>query len=161
MRLQRFITTLLSGIAILLFVAGCANAPDVVPTATPDMSTSAPNESEGTPDEAILGDWIVISVKEMAVTTAAVPTLSLTNEGTVMGETGCNGYGGTYTTDGNGIVFAGITATLAACEDAAIMEQEAALLDALQTTSLYLIDGDTLTLTDEAGTILAVLSRDS
>jgi heat shock protein HslJ len=153
--------TLLSLLTLLLLMVACANPPDVVPTPTPEQSTSGPNESEGSVAEQIIGNWIVISVQDTPVSTSVVPTLSLTNEGVVSGETGCNGYGGTYTTDGNGIVFAGVTATLVACEDEAIMAQEAALLEALQTTSLYILESDTLTLTDEAGTALMVLSRDA
>ena len=80
----------------------------------------------------------------------------------VSGEAGCNTFGGTYTTDeSNGIVLSGITSTLIACEDEAITAQETALLDALQKTTLYLIEGNTLTLTDDSGAALLVLNRDA
>lgn len=150
--------TLLSTLLLLVGLVACANPDTPLPTPTPDLSTSGPNEPE---NANLVNDWVVISVNGNAVETSVVPTLSFTDEGVVSGEGGCNGFGGTYTTDeSNGIVLTGITATLIACEDEAVMTQEAALLDGLQKTTLYLISGNTLTLTDDAGTPLVILNRD-
>lgn len=159
MRFQRTIFTSLSVILLLLMVVACNNPDDVAPTATPDMSTSGPNE---TAESTVVGEWIVISINEGQVESTVVPTISFTDADVVAGEAGCNTFGGTYTTDeSNGIVLSDVTTTLMACDDEAIMQQESALLEALQQTTLYLIEGNTLTLTDDAGTALVVLNRDA
>lgn len=159
MRLLRTFVAFLSVIPLLLMLAACTNPADVTATATPDMSTSGPNETTST---AIVGEWIVISLNDTQVAGSVVPTVVFTEEGVVSGQAGCNTFGGTYTTDeNNGIVLTDVTTTLMACEDEAIMSQETALLEALQQTTLYLIEGNTLTLTDDGGTALAVLNRDA
>jgi heat shock protein HslJ len=148
---------LLTLIILLVALAACANPTEPIATPTPDTSTSGPNEPA---DATLVNDWLVISINGNQVETGVVPTLSFTSEGVVSGEGGCNGFGGTYTTDeSNGIVLTGMTATLIACEDEAVMAQEAALMDALNQTTVYLIEGNTLTLTDEMGTALVVLNR--
>jgi heat shock protein HslJ len=150
---------LLTLLILLVALAACANPTEPIATPTPDTSTSGPNEPA---DTTLVNDWLVISINGNQVETGVVPTLSFTNEGVVSGEGGCNGFGGTYTTDeSNGIVLTGMTATLIACEDEAVMAQEAALMDALNQTTVYLIEGNTLTLTDEMGTALVVLNRDA
>ncbi len=160
MRLLRPIFALMSVVALTLMLAGCANPVEAIPTPSPDQSTGEPPTGGST--NGILGEWIVISVNDNQVATTVVPTLSFAEEGVVSGEAGCNTFGGTYTTDeSNGIVLSGITSTLIACEDEAITAQETALLDALQKTTLYLIEGNTLTLTDDSGAALLVLNRDA
>lgn len=158
MRLPRTLVAFLGVIPLLLMLAACTNPADVTATATPDMSTSGPNETAST---TIVGEWIVISLSDTQVATSVVPTVSFTEAGVVSGEAGCNTFGGTYTTDeSSGIVFSDVTTTLMACDDEAIMSQETALLEGMQQTTLYLIEGNTLTLTDDAGTALVVLNRD-
>lgn len=159
MRLPRMVVALLSVIPLLLILAACTNPAEVAATPTPEMSTSGPNE---TAEMTIVGEWIVISLNDTQVATSVVPTVMFTEEGVVSGEAGCNTFGGTYTTDeSNGIVLSDVTTTLMACDDEAIMSQETALLEGMQQTTLYLLEGNTLTLTDDAGTALVVLNRDA
>lgn len=160
MRLQRTFFALLSVVVLSLMLVGCANPEEVAPTPSPDQGTGEPPSGSST--NGIVGDWIVISVQENQVATSVVPTVSFAEEGVVSGEAGCNTFGGTYTTDeSNGIVLSGITSTLIACDDEAITNQETAVLDALQKTTLYILEGDSLTLTDDSGTALLVLNRDA
>lgn len=159
---MRYLHRYLILLPLLLVLAACTNAPAPEPTPTPDVSTSGPQPtSQIPPDDALVGDWIVISVGNAPVQTEVIPTLTFEQAGNVVGEGGCNGFGGTYSTDGNALTIAGVTATLMACEDDAINTQESAYLEALTATTAYILDGDSLTLTNESGEALVVLRRDA
>ncbi len=143
-------------------LTACANAPTAEPTATPDTSTSGPAPTSATVADAdLLGDWIVVSLNGNPIETQNVPTLTFTESGNVSGEGGCNTFGGTYSTDGNGLTLSGLTTTLVACDEDTVNAQERAYLEALNLTGLYILDGDTLTLSNEAGEALVVLRRNA
>ena len=72
------------------------------------------------------------------------------------GNSGCNGFGGTYTVEGNQVTFSEIVSTLIACEDAR-MAQEEAVYRVLSGTATYTIEGNTLTLTNND--LVLVLTR--
>ena len=83
------------------------------------------------------------------------PTLTFTDATTASGNTGCNGYGGSYVISGDTISFDGIASTMMACEG--IMEQETQFTSALPqkpNTLLIKRDGEDLTLRSADGSTL-------
>jgi len=83
--------------------------------------------------------------------TGTPPTLELTDTD-VSGTGGCNTFSGTYTTDGDTISFGPLASTMMACEPP-VMEQETVYLAALDGATAYTVDGDTLTISGDAGTL--------
>jgi uncharacterized lipoprotein YbaY/heat shock protein HslJ len=70
----------------------------------------------------------------------------------VIGSGGCNRLSGTYTLDGERLVFSRAVGTMMACRDA--MDQERALLDTLTQVARWRVDGQRLALLDERGATL-------
>lgn len=67
-------------------------------------------------------------------------------DGSVTGTSGCNSFGGPYSSEGNELSIGLLASTLMLCTDEAVMGQEAAYLTALQAAATYQIIGDTLEL---------------
>jgi heat shock protein HslJ len=133
---------LLVWIALLLLLAGCAggDALDGSRWQLADLNGSAPMQ-----DTELTLEFL---------------------EGNMGGRSGCNSFGAAYVTRGRGgIEFEPIAMTAMACVDesgnieTAIMDQEAAYLQALQAARRFRIDGDTLTLLDDADTVLLTYTR--
>jgi putative lipoprotein len=82
--------------------------------------------------------------------------ITFNEDGTVAGNSGCNGFGGNYTVEGDQVAFSEIVSTLIACEEP-IMSQEEAVFKVLTDTASYAIEGNTLTLTNNEMTL--VLTR--
>jgi heat shock protein HslJ len=99
---------------------------------------------------SLIGTWALSAYGTPASPAPAVPEsgaqLTFNDDGTLAGNSGCNGFGGNYSVEGDRITFSEIVSTLIACEDAR-MAQEAAVLSVLSGTATYQIEGDTLTLT--------------
>jgi putative lipoprotein len=79
-------------------------------------------------------------------------TLEFTADG-VGGSGGCNSYGGGYTVRGNAISFGELAQTMMACERAELMEQEGAYMAALATAKTFTLDGNTLTIATDGGSL--------
>ncbi|HEX5807478.1 MAG TPA: META domain-containing protein [Anaerolineales bacterium] len=101
--------------------------------------------------EALPGSWTLTSYGPAGAPVLAVADsgaqLTFNEDGTVTGNSGCNGFSGDYTVEANEITFGQIVSTLMACEDAR-MQQEEAVHRVLTDTATYEIEGNTLTLTN-------------
>jgi heat shock protein HslJ len=164
--------TLIAMIALLVGIVACA-APATTPTATPTPvaetggtddaepsgETAPVDDSNGLGMTDLIGNWQATEIKGNPVAGAVIPTLSFIESGEVAGNGGCNGYGGMYTVDANALTIAGVVSTMMACEDQTLTTQESTFLSALQTTATYSLDGNTLTLLDNDGNAIVVLSR--
>lgn len=73
--------------------------------------------------------------------------ITFNEDGSVTGNSGCNGFGGRYTVEGDQITFSEIVSTLILCDEP-LMEQEETVQQVLTGTASYQIDGNTLTLTN-------------
>lgn len=80
-------------------------------------------------------------------------TATFDTEGKVAGNAGCNGFGASYTVDGDAIQIGEIASTAMGCASD-VMSQEAAFLDALSRAATFRIEASTLTLHDAAGGFL-------
>jgi heat shock protein HslJ len=87
-------------------------------------------------------------------------TAVFNTDSTISGSSGCNSFGGPYTTDGNNITIGPLVSTLMACADEAVMGQEAAYLTALQAAATYQITGETLELFAADGTPLLIFNAE-
>jgi heat shock protein HslJ len=77
-------------------------------------------------------------------------TIDFGTDGTVSGSSGCNTYNGNYTADAGTISFGPLAQTMKACEDA-IMQIEQQYTAALAASTVYQLEGSTLTLRDASG----------
>jgi heat shock protein HslJ len=100
---------------------------------------------------SLAGTSWTLSDLDSAGVTGTAPTLAFTDSD-VNGTGGCNSFGGPYTTEGDAISIGPIASTLMACEGP-ILEQETVYFAALDGANRYAVDGDTLTITGDAGTL--------
>lgn len=103
------------------------------------------------PAASLIGAWKLTSYGPASSPTPAAEDteagLTFNEDGTVAGNSGCNGFGGNYTVEGDQITFSEIVSTLIACEEP-LMSQEEAVLKVLTDVTSYRIEGDTLRLTN-------------
>jgi len=112
------------------------------------------------PSASLIGFWKLTAYGPAAAPTPAVADaeagLTFNEDGTVTGNSGCNGLGGDYTVEGDQVTFGQIVSTLMACDDPR-MAQEDAVHQVLTDTATYKIEGNTLTLTNND--MVLVLTR--
>ena len=132
-RLPRMI--LLAALAAFPVLAGCTpempGTPTTPPLQPPLVDTSWLLESLGRPGDlhpALEGTEV---------------TLSFSGDAEAMGSAGCNGYGGSYTSDRDGALsFTDIFHTEMYCMQPGVMDQEQEFLDALAAAERYeVLDG--------------------
>jgi len=108
-------------------------------------------EATEEPSASLVGAWTLTAYGPAGATTPAVPDteagLTFNEDGTVTGDSGCNGLGGSYTVEGDQITFSEIVSTLMACDDPR-MVQENAVQQVLNGAATFKIEGNTLTLTN-------------
>ena len=109
---------------------------------------------------SLIGSWKLTSYGPADAQTPAVADaeagLTFKEDGTVTGNSGCNGLGGDYTVEGDQVTFGQIVSTLMACDEPR-MAQEDAVHQVLTDTAAYKIEGNTLTLTNND--LVLVLTR--
>lgn len=97
---------------------------------------------------------LVVDSDEKILSSANPITLNFqAQDHSLSGSSGCNTYGASYTLTGNQIHITEMRSTLVFCEDAGVMELEAAYTQTLQRVESIRIDGDTLTLEGANGQI--------
>ncbi len=99
--------------------------------------------------------WELTELEGSAPVDGTSITMTLEDD-TVFGSAGCNNYNGPAEV-GEGTLTLGpnLATTMMACEQP-IMDQETAYLDALSRATAFEMAGDTLSLLDGEGTVLAV-----
>jgi heat shock protein HslJ len=111
------------------------------------LSACTPEE-----DRSLVGSWDLTAYGSEGSTSPALTEnesgLTFNEDGTLSGNSGCNGFGGEYTVDGDQIEFGPISSTLMLC-DSPIMGQEEAFFQVLMETATYEIEGDRLTITND------------
>ena len=103
--------------------------------------------------------WTLSADTDLGVDLAGVDVSAQFVDGTVSGTSGCNRYSGRYTLDGDDLTIdPNVAGTMMACP-AAQMAVESAFLQALPTVATWAIDGETLTLSDDAGKAVLVFDH--
>jgi heat shock protein HslJ len=85
-------------------------------------------------------------------------TLAFPSPSQIEGNGGCNGYGGSYTVEGDTISISDVVSTLMACEDDAVTQQESTYFQALSAAERYEISGSGLVIYTSEGNELHFLS---
>ena len=111
----------------------------------------------------IEGDWTVLSVLYDDAIRSVEPDTDLTAgfsaDGTISGDTGCNGFHGPYTLEGDKLDVGPLAATKKACPTKAASQQEAGYLAALESAARIERAGPQLTLLDAEGQMAVTLAR--
>jgi heat shock protein HslJ len=120
--------------------------------------------SEMPPPSLSGGIWLVTGINNGrgAVSSVVAGTLVTANFGEdsrLSGQTGCNSYQTTYTTDDSTIATGPVATTRRACPSAAAATQEQAFLAALAASSTYELDADKLTLRNADGAAQLTMIR--
>lgn len=118
------------------------------------------NQNTEEPAASLIGSWQLTSYGPVGSPLPAVEDteagLTFNEDGTVAGNSGCNGFGGNYTVEDDQVTFSDIVSTLIACEEP-LMSQEEVVLQVMADSATYNVDGNTLTLTGDG--MVLVLTR--
>lgn len=121
--------------ALLVSIAACSASPDS------SADDGPPLDAPAQPD--VVGTWGDPSAPQ-------TPSLTFDTDGTVVGTDGCNQLGGEYSMSGADVTFDDMHMTLRACPD---------VDDWLNQASTATVDGATLTVFNEKGDPVGMLSR--
>jgi heat shock protein HslJ len=91
----------------------------------------------------------------------AVATATFEDSGMVSGNTGCNGFLGSYTTEGTSISFGPLATTRRACPSDASSAQEQAIIAAFGASASFEVVGERTTLRSADGATQLVVLRPS
>jgi len=113
---------------------------------------STEQSPEASSDPApLIGTWKLTAYGPVNAPVPAVEGieagLTFKEDGTVSGSSGCNGLGGDYNVEGDQVTFGEFVSTLMACDDP-IMAQEEVAHKVMTGTASYIIEGETLTITN-------------
>jgi heat shock protein HslJ len=128
------------------FLVGCCR----VPSAQAGVTGTQATPFEGT-------TWRLVSMPEQpadAIAALARPITIRFESGRVSGYSGCNTFTGPYTLETNRVTFGALAATRMACMGAG-GRLEGPFHAALRAPVTFAIDGDRMTLSTDAGTVLA------
>ena len=124
-------------------------------SATSAPGTSTPGTTPGGNGGALAGtSWLLQSYPGTPGSVDAVAgssTLTFAPAGALAGSTGCNRFSGQYTVSGASLTLSLGAMTQAACTDAALNAQEAALTLGLPKVTSFAVAGTTLTLRSDNG----------
>jgi heat shock protein HslJ len=114
------------------------------------------------PDALAGRSWVLVSLTGHELSAIAglkrPVNLVFRDDGNVAGSFGCNGFGGTYSLDGERLVFGALAATMRACPQPA-MSIENAMRKALTGSVPFSLAGNRLTLTTSDGATLVFEMR--
>lgn len=122
------------------------------------MAVVADDPSVSGDDDLTAQNWILdapslaLLAEGAQVPTEVRITASFDDAGAIGGSSGCNTYGGSYTTDGDSMTIGGLFSTQIACQPP-LDAIESAYLAALGNVNGYQISGDTLVLTTTGGAL--------
>lgn len=118
-----------------------------------------------TQSQELAGSWVVTGYHDggsavVSPVQGSTPTLAFAEDGTLSGTGGCNQLTGSFEVDGNAITIGPLASTMMSCEEpAGVMEQEAALVVALNSAAVYTIEGERLELRRADAVMAATLTR--
>ena len=115
------------------------------------LAISACSSKKEAPSSSLIGSWKLTSYSHADVLTPAVSGteagLTFNDDGTMTGNSGCNGLGGNYKVESDQVTFSEVVSTLMACDEPR-MAQEGAFHQVLTETATFNIEGNTLTITN-------------
>ena len=123
---------LLAAVAIAVGINACDSAGTSPANATPEPTAPAGLDASS---------WTIAAIGGATLPPGRPATLTLEPGGRVSGETGCNRFTGTVSVDGPAVTFGPLGTTRMACEPP-LVEQEAAVLDALAGVTGWFVEAD-------------------
>jgi heat shock protein HslJ len=96
-------------------------------------------------------NWTLVSINGQAPIARRALTLSFQTSTQLVGDSGCNGYGGQYQINGSSIAVTQLVSTLRACAEQPLNDQEAAFQKALGEATQVSLAGSQLTLKSASG----------
>jgi len=133
----------LGALFAVVFSLGCASAEPESGAALPGTSWVLRSYGDGNGGQVSVLEDTRVSV-------------ALSDNGDLAGLAGCNSYWGTYVTEDDELSIESLDSTSLSCtEPAGVMEQEKAYLQALRDAVTFDIEGDTLELRSDDGSLLA------
>ncbi len=108
--------------------------------------------------KSLEGEWVLQTLNGAPLLSGAAIT-ALFEGGTISGYSGCNSYSGPYTVKGATFKPGEVAATLMACMEDGVMEQEQAYFEALSNAAKFRLTGDRLELLDKSGAAILVYAR--
>lgn len=153
---ENFVPSLTSLDAIVSSFSLAGSTPvDGVP-ATPEQPVPNATETPVADVGALEGNWMLVSYgsseSPIAPLETSPVTLSFGPEG-VVGNAGCNQFGGSFQFENGTLTFSNLVSTLMACDEA-IMAQETAIMDALATTTTFQVADGVLTINYDGGALI-------
>lgn len=122
------------------------------------MLTACASQPPATP---VTGTWLLVSYGPASDQLSTLPDLNRSlifdADGKINGNVGCNSFAGTYTLQGDQISFQQGVSTQLACVPDIIMQQEAFTLKILSNNPKFKVDGHSLTLWTDEGTLILEL----
>jgi len=104
-------------------------------------------------------NWSLVSINGQAPVAAATLTLQFQSGTQLVGDSGCNSYGGQYQVSGSRITVSQLTTTLRACVDQSLNDQEAVFQSALGHAAQFSMSGNQLTLKNASGGEVLVFAK--
>ena len=104
-------------------------------------------------------NWSLVSINGQAPIAGRAVTLSFQSGIQLVGDSGCNGYGGHYQVNGSTIAVDQLVSTMRACAEQPLNDQEAAFQKALGAAAQFNVQGDRLTLKDATGGQVLVFQK--
>ena len=104
-------------------------------------------------------NWSLVSINGQPPIAGRALTLSFQADGRLVGDSGCNGYGGQYQVNGGSITVSQLASTLRACAEQPLNDQESAFQKALNDAAQISLAGDQLTLQNASGGEVLVFHR--
>ena len=108
---------------------------------------------------ALVGNWAIVEIRGVSLIEDSGHGLGFSEDGRVSATAGCNRLSTGFDSSDEGLAIGIMVATRMMCSDP-LMQQEAALIDVLETVRQYEIDNDVLLLYDADGEELLAASRD-
>jgi heat shock protein HslJ len=123
------------------------------------LAACAPQEPPAAAANPLAGaPWVALEIAALPVLAEHPATLEVQQDGSVTGRSGCNGFAGASTLQGDSIAFGALAATKMACPEPQ-MEQEGRYFTALVASRRFLLEGDTLRLLDAGGATVVLYRR--
>ncbi len=97
----------------------------------------------------------------VSVASGSTVSLAFGTDGRASGSAGCNNFTAGYTAEGSNLRFGPAAVTRKMCAEAAVMEQEAAFLKALESVATSRLEADKLELRRADGALAATFMRDA
>jgi heat shock protein HslJ len=137
------------GTLVLLAAAGCGSG-----------------HGGSSPSDIVGPKWTITSYvfngAMKPVVSGATADITFADDKTVSGSGGCNSFHGSYTLDGDSIKIGPLAATQKFCADpAGVMNQEQAIMSALEQATIVAPAGSDFKLNDDAGSTMVELAPGS